>query len=100
MPFRSELADKTISVLSNRCRDTDYIGWYREGRIVGVLLTALRPDSASGRGDNLKTRFVDSLRGALTFMDDRSLQIRVLDQGELTGFTAADHPVPFPGSNY
>jgi hypothetical protein len=33
-------------------------------------------------------------------MDDRSLQIRVLDQGELTGFTAADHPVPFPGSNY
>lgn len=98
VPLKSELVDKTISVLSRSCRDTDYIGWYWEGRILGVLLTALRPDSAGDGCRNLKARLVDSVRGALTFMDDHSLQIRVLELSELTTFNAADHPASIPGT--
>ncbi len=92
VPFGSELSDKTISVLSGSCRDTDYIGWYLQGRILGVLLTALRPDSAGAGCDNLRIRLVDGLRCAL--MDHHSLQIRVLEETELTAFDASDHPVP------
>ena len=98
VPFDSELADKTISALSRSCRDTDYIGWYRQGRILGVLLTALRPDFAGEGCDNLRTRLVDGIRSARTFMDDHSLQIRVLEQTELTAFDASDHPAPSSGS--
>lgn len=98
MPFRSDLADKTVSVLSSSCRDTDYIGWYRQGRILGVLLTALRQDSAGDECDNLKARVVNHLRGTLTFTDDHSLQIRMLELCELTAFNASDHSIPSLGS--
>ncbi|HWG96928.1 MAG TPA: hypothetical protein VN647_07575, partial [Nitrospira sp.] len=97
-PFGSELADKAISVLSIRCRDTDYIGWYRQGRILGILITTLRPDSVRDGYDNLKARVVDSLRGILTFTDDHSLQIRMLELSELTAFNASDHSASSPGS--
>lgn len=96
VPFGSELADKTISVLSSSCRDTDYIGWYGQGLILGVLLTTLRPDSVGEGCDNLMTRLVDGLRSVLTSTDDHSLQIRVLERSELTAFNASDRPAPSP----
>ena len=98
VPFGSELAGKTISVLSSRCRDTDYIGWHEQGRILGVLLTALRPDSTGEGYDNLTTRLVDGLRSTLPSMNDRSLQIRMLELSELTAFDASNRPVPSAGS--
>lgn len=98
MPFGSKLADKTLSLLSSSCRDTDYIGWYRQGRILGVLLTVVRPDSAREGCATLKTHLVDRLREALTFTDDHSLQICVLELRELAAFNASDHPVSFSGS--
>lgn len=98
VPFGSTLADNAISVLSSSCRDTDYIGWYQQGRVVGILLTAQRPDFPREGYDNLKTRVVDRLRGVVTSTDDHSLQIRVLEENELTTFNAVDHPVPSSGS--
>lgn len=97
MPMGSEHADKMISVLSTGIRDTDYIGWYRESRILGVLLTALRPDSAREGCDNLKIRIGAGLRG-ITSADDHSLQLCVLEQGELATFDASDNSVPSLGS--
>jgi hypothetical protein len=99
MPLGSELAGKTISVLSTGCRDTDYIGWYRQYLILGVLLTALRPDSSGDDGcDYLKTRVMDRLHSVLIPMVDHSLQIRVLDDSDLTTFNASDHPTLSCGS--
>ena len=102
VPLNSELASKTISVLSVSVRDTDYVGWYRQGRILGVLLTSLRSDSASEGCDNFKIRLVDRLRGALTSTDESFLhihmRIRMLDQGELRALNTVDHPAPLPGS--
>jgi hypothetical protein len=85
-----------ILVLFMSVRDTDYIGWYRQSRILGILLTALRPDSAREGLDSLKTRLMDRLRRALTLTRGQSLQIRVLEAGEITAFTVSDHPAQFP----
>lgn len=98
VPFGSDLADKTLSVLSSSCRDTDYIGWYQRGRILGVLITALRPDSVRDGCDNLMTRLVGRLRAVLTFADNHSLQIRVLEQSEVTAFCVSNHSAPAAGS--
>jgi hypothetical protein len=98
VPLGAELTDKTISVLSRCCRDTDYIGWYRQGHILGVLLTTLRPHSAKDGCEKLRSRLLSSLRDAPTFTDGYSLQIRVVESSELTGFNASDYPAPFSGS--
>lgn len=83
VPMESVLADKAISVLSVSVRDTDYIGWYRQGRILGVLLTGLRPEAGGEGCEQLKTRVMEGLRHVLTFSDDHSIQIRVLEPSEL-----------------
>ena len=49
------VADTVVQTLLRTLRETDYIGWYLEGRIVGGVLTALEHDSAvdvSGRIQN------------------------------------------------
>lgn len=38
-PVRSALASKLFSALQFSIRETDFIGWYREGRLVGAVLT-------------------------------------------------------------
>jgi hypothetical protein len=98
VPLSHELDDRTISILSRNYRGTDYIGWYRQGRILGVLLTAQRSDSAREGCDSVRIRLVDSLHDALTVMGDRSLQIRVLEQDEINAFNAADHLAPNSGA--
>ena len=98
VPFGAELADKAMSVLFSSCRDTDYIGWYRQGLIMGVLVTAIGRDSAREGCDNLKTRLVGKLRGAFTLTNDHPFQIRVLEQSELNAINASDDPVPLFGS--
>jgi hypothetical protein len=94
-----ELADKTISALSGTARATDHVGWYRQGQVLGVLLTTLQPDSAGDGCEKLKCRLLDRLRGALTLTDGCSLQIRMIEQDELSVLYAVPHPEPFLGSN-
>jgi hypothetical protein len=84
--------------LSKNYRDTDYIGWYRQGRILGVLLTALHPHSAKDGYAILKNRLRDGLGSTLVFREYHSLQVRVLEPGELTTFTASDDPASSLGS--
>lgn len=98
IPLNSELASKTTSVLCMSVRDTDYVGWYRQDRILGVLLTTLHPDSANNGCSKLKTRLGERLCGVMGFTDDQSLKIRVLAPGELTAFNSSNHPAPFPVS--
>lgn len=93
VPLGPELADKTLSALSRSSRDTDYVGWYRQGRIIGVLITTLRRNYVIEGGTNLETRLVDRLCGGLATTHNHSLQMRVLDLGELTTFSASSHSV-------
>jgi hypothetical protein len=84
VPMDRDLAMKTIAVLSTSLRATDSIGWYQQGRMLGILLTALRPEAVGEGCDNLTTRVLDGLRSALTFTGGCSIQVRLLEQGELT----------------
>jgi hypothetical protein len=98
MPFGAEPGDKTILVLSSNSRDTDYIGWYRQDHILGILLTTIRRDSIVDGCEDIKARFVHSIRGALTVRDDHSLHICLLKPDELGAFTVSDQPAPSPDS--
>jgi hypothetical protein len=37
--FDAALAAALFSGLSRRLRETDFVGWYREGRVIGAVLT-------------------------------------------------------------
>lgn len=96
IPFGVGLADKAIPVLARSCRDTDFIGWYRHGRVVGVLLTTLQRDSVVDGSKTLDTRLVDRFCGVLAFTEANSLRVQVLDPDELTTFNASDHSPSSP----
>lgn len=95
MPLGAELADKTICLLSHSCRDTDYVGWYRQGHIVGVLLTTLQPDSVVDGCKTLQARLTDRLCAGLALREAHSIQMYVLEPGQITTFNAANQsPAP------
>lgn len=87
----AKLGDKIFSLLSRCCRDTDYIGWYRQGHIVGVLLTTLQRNSIVDGCKTLHTRLLDQLCGAFAVTETHSLRMHVLEPGELRTFNASDH---------
>jgi hypothetical protein len=84
VPMEADVVTKMISLLSANLRATDSIGWYRDGYILGGLLATLQPDSAVDGCDNLTTRLLNGLRGALRTSDAQSIHIRVLEPNELT----------------
>lgn len=97
-PLDRKFSDRTIRLLSKNYRDTDYVGWYRHGRILGVLLMDLLPDSANYGCEKLKSRLLAGLRDARPVTSDDSLEVRVLEPGELTAFNASDDAASFPSS--
>lgn len=99
VPFGPKILDKTLSILSSSCRDTDYIGWYRQDCILGILLTALQSDSARDGCVNLTIRLMDSVHSAVTVPKSHALKIRPLEESELTAFIASNHSVSSSGSN-
>jgi len=92
VPMEQELAMKAMALLSTSLRATDYIGWYRKEYILASILTAFKPDSGVDGCNNLKIRLTDRFRGSRTFTADHSLQLRVIEQDELTASKVYDHP--------
>ena len=84
VPMDADVVTNTISLLSSSLRATDSIGWYRDGYILGGLLTALQPDTALGDYDNLTTRLMDGLRQVRSFTDGHTVQMRLIEPGELS----------------
>lgn len=96
MPLGAELGDKTISLLSHSCRDTDSVGWYRQGHIVGVLLTTLQPYSVVDGCKTLQARLTDRLCAGLALREAHSLQMYVLEPDKITTFNASNHSLAPP----
>ncbi len=98
IPLGAEPADKAFSLLARSCRDTDYIGWYRQGDIVGVLLTTLQRESIADGCKTLKARLSDRLRDALGNTTKHFLQIHLLAPDDLATFMVSNcasvSPVP------
>lgn len=98
IPLGGELTGKAFSLLARSCRDTDYIGWYRQGDIVGVLLTTLQRESIADGCKTLKARLSDRLRDALGNTTKHFLQIHLLAPDDLATFMVSNcasvSPIP------
>jgi len=71
-------ADKLFSVLSVCLRDTDFIGWYREGRVAGAVLTQhVEATDGDDLADVARGRIEVALRQRLPSELARQLHARV-----------------------
>ena len=88
MQMNSYAAKTVMAALSRSLRDTDYIGWYREGRIAGAVLTVLVQESMEQVSTHLQRRLVEIIRTKLGVKETSLLQIRVCQHHELEGIEA------------
>ena len=86
--MNSHVAKTVMAALSRSLRETDYIGWYRDGRIVGAVLTVLVQESMAQVSTYLQPRLVEILRAELGVEKTRHLQIRVCQHRELESVEA------------
>ena len=80
-----DVADTVVSALFRTLRETDYIGWCREGRIVGGVLTVLEQESAPEMSIRIQQRLMDILRVEVSVEKISRLQIRICQHHELEG---------------
>ena len=79
------VVDTVVKALCRSLRETDYIGWYVEGRMVGGVLTVLGQDSAVEVSGRIRQCLMDILRVELRVEENSRLQIRVCQHHELEG---------------
>jgi hypothetical protein len=70
-------ADKLFSVLSVCFRETDFIGWYRGGRVAGAVLTQHGETDGDDLSDVVRQRIGGAIRQRLPPDLARQLQVRV-----------------------
>lgn len=85
VPIGGKLLSKVMTVLSTCLRRTDSVGWYREGTIVGALLTVVERESFSGQCHLLERRMSTILRTELPDAFDL-LRLRICTPEEIHEF--------------
>jgi hypothetical protein len=80
-----DVVDTVVEALLSAVRETDYIGWYREGHIVGAVLTVLGQDSEVEVSARIQQRLMDIIRTEVSAEKNSHLQIRICQQHELVG---------------
>ena len=78
VPFSPGAAGKVFDGLRAAMRETDVIGWYRQGLVAGVVLTAWQEALADGT-TSFERRVEQGLRERLTAQLARSLRVRVVE---------------------
>ena len=63
--MENDLASKLFLVLSRSLRETDHIGWYRDGHIIGGVLTALGDCPAAGLVNQIEQRLAQALESVV-----------------------------------
>lgn len=79
----SDVTKTVMAALPRGLRETDYIGWYRDGCIVGAVLTVLVQASMGQVASHLQKRLAEVLQTELRIEKSRRLQIRVCLHDEL-----------------
>jgi hypothetical protein len=82
----SEVARRVIAASVHSFRETDYVGWYRDGHILGAVLTVLAKEAMTQVSASLQPRLEDTLRAKIGVEENSRLQIRVCQPHELNGF--------------
>jgi hypothetical protein len=85
-----DVVDTVVKALSRSLRETDYIGWYLEGRIVGGVLTVLGQDSAVELSVRIQQRLMEMLRVKLSVEEHSRLRIRFCQLHELEGIESGE----------
>ena len=85
-----DVADTVVKALFRTLRETDYIGWYLEGRIVGGVLTVLEQDSAVEVSVRIQQRLMEILRVEVSVEKNSRLQIRICQHHELEGIESGE----------
>ena len=70
-------ADRLFSILPRCLRETDFTGWYREGRVAGAVLTQHGEPDREDLSDVVRQRVTDALEQHFPPDRPRGLQVRV-----------------------
>jgi hypothetical protein len=70
-------ADRVLSALAVSLRETDFVGWYREGRAIGGVLSQHSETAGAGLSDVVARRVTKSLGDRLPSHISPKLQVRV-----------------------
>ncbi len=78
-----DVVDTVVEAVFRTVRETDYIGWYLEGRIVGGVLTVLGQDSEVEALARIQQRLMEIFRTEVSAEKNSRLQIRICQHHEL-----------------
>ena len=81
----SHVTKTVMAALSRSLRDTDYIGWYRDGCIVGAVLTVLVQESMAQVSSHVQKRLAEVLQSELSIEENHRVRIRVCLPNEFEG---------------
>jgi len=85
-----DVVDTVVKALFRSLRETDFIGWYLKGRIVGGVLTVLGQDSAMEMSRRIQQCLMDILRVEVNVEENSGLQIRICHHHELVGIESGE----------
>jgi hypothetical protein len=79
-PISPSSATRLFDGLKQSLRDTDVMGWYRQDRVAGAVLSARGDASGPEMSDLVERRVGERLRQRLPSKIARSLRVRVIQQ--------------------
>ncbi len=82
------VAADVFSTLSQTLRDTDVIGWYRDGRVIGVVLTHLGDAPLAETTRQMSARLGNALKTALPQDVASNLKVRLYRPRQRARMTA------------
>ncbi len=87
-PMHSNVSAVVLDALAQSLRETDYIGWYREGQIIGGVLTVVGQDSIADVFKRVQQQLKGILLAKLGSEESGCFQFRLCQQHELPDFEA------------
>jgi hypothetical protein len=81
IPFPPSSAARLFEGLRLTLRDTDVMGWYRQDRVAGAVLSEPHDALVCEMSDFIEQRVSEGLRQRLPSKAARSLRVRVVQQG-------------------
>lgn len=75
--FERQAAAQIFEALWRTIRETDFVGWYRDGRIAGAVLTQSTEGGLTNTAEIVRDRVVDALCDGVEPQVARRLQLRV-----------------------
>jgi lipopolysaccharide/colanic/teichoic acid biosynthesis glycosyltransferase len=88
----NRLLSRVTSVLLKSTRETDLVGWYEKGVVLGVIFTEICPEGKNPISEILHSKIVNALQGELSHKAMSSLVITVHQFPENSG-RDGDKPV-------